>query len=106
VIGTERFGACALLRSLAVTPRYQQRGLGQLLVDRLERDAQTSGVEQLVLLTETAETFFRAIGYDVIDRLYVPREIKQSAEFLSLCPASAVCMTKSLVLPRVEARND
>jgi amino-acid N-acetyltransferase len=53
-----------------------------------------------VLLTETAEKFFRAIGYEVIDRRHVPEEIKQSAEFRSLCPASAVCMSKLLASPR------
>jgi amino-acid N-acetyltransferase len=96
VVGLERFGERALLRSLAVEPSHQQRGMGRLLVDRLEREAQADGVEQLVLLTETAEKFFRAIGYEVIDRGDVPDEIKQSAEFRSLCPASAVCMSKLL----------
>ncbi len=105
VIGMECFGRYALLRSLAVAPSYQQRGLGHRLVARLERDAQTDGVERVVLLTETAETFFRAIGYAVIDRRYVPEEIKQSAEFRSLCPASAVCMTKSLASSRTGESN-
>ena len=105
VIGMERFGACALLRSLAVAPSYRQRGLGHQLVARLERDAQADGVEQLVLLTETAEKFFRAIGYEVIDRRHVPEEIKQSAEFRSLCPASAVCMTKLLTSSRAAASH-
>jgi amino-acid N-acetyltransferase len=105
VIGMQRFGAKALLRSLAVAPSYRQRGLGHQLVARLERDAQVNGVEQLVLLTETAEAFFRAIGYQVIDRRYVPEEIQRSAEFLSLCPASAHCMTKSLVPPSGDARH-
>jgi amino-acid N-acetyltransferase len=50
-----------------------------------------------VLLTETAETFFRRLGYEAIDRHYVSEDLKQSAEFRALCPASAVCMTKSLV---------
>ncbi len=101
----ERFGKYALLRSLAVAPSHRQRGLGQQLVARLERDARANGVEQLVLLTETAEKFFRAIGYEPIDRGYVPEEIKQSAEFRSLCPASAVCMSKSLVPSSVEAQH-
>jgi amino-acid N-acetyltransferase len=56
-------------------------------------------------LTETAEGFFRGLGYHVIDRGYVIEELKQSAEFRSLCPASAVCMTKSLVSPSIEARQ-
>jgi amino-acid N-acetyltransferase len=96
VIGMERFGACALLRSLAVGADYQRRGFGRMLVARLEREAQTEGVLQLVLLTETAERFFHSIGYEVIDRRLTPEKIQQSAEFRSLCPASAVCMTKLL----------
>jgi amino-acid N-acetyltransferase len=96
LIGMERFGACALLRSLVVGPSHQRRGFGHTLVARLEREAQTEEVEQLVLLTDTAERFFGAIGYEVVDRRLVPEEIKQSAEFRSLCPASAVCMTKFL----------
>jgi len=100
VVGMERFGARALLRSLAVAPSYRQRGMGHQLVARLEREAQADGVEQLVLLTETAEKFFSASGYEVIDRRHVAEEIKQSAEFRSLCPASAVCMSKLLASQR------
>ena len=96
----ERFGARALLRSLAVAPSYQQRGMGRRLVARLEREAQADDVEQLVLLTEAAEKFFRAIGYEVIDRRHVPEDIKQSAEFRSLCPESAICMSKLLTSSR------
>lgn len=96
VVGMERFGASALLRSLAIAPDYQRQGLGQKLVASLERNARSKGIEQLVLLTETAEAFFRGIGYEVADRRHVADEIKQSAEFRSLCPASAVCMTKSV----------
>jgi amino-acid N-acetyltransferase len=96
VIALERFGTDALLRSLTVASGYRKRGLGRDLVVRLEHDAQADGVEQLVLLTETAEFFFRSLGYDAIDRRFVSEELKQSAEFRSLCPASAVCMSKAL----------
>jgi len=99
-IGLERFGMGGLLRSLAVDPAHQRRGLGFDLVAHLESDARTVGVDQLVLLTQTAEPFFRRLGYSVIDRLFVPDELKHSEEFRSLCPASAVCMTKSLVSRR------
>lgn len=101
VIGIERFGAGALLRSFAVTPEYRGRGLGQELVAQLERYARAGGVERLVLLTETAEGFFRRLGYLPIDRRNAPEAVKQSAEFRSLCPASAVCMTKPLLSPSV-----
>lgn len=59
-------------------------------------DAQVDGVELPVLLTETAEAFFRSLGYAAIDRRFVSEEPKQSAEFRSLCPVSAVCMSKAL----------
>ncbi len=96
VVALEHFGSKGLLRSLAIAPQYRQRGFGRELVLRLEHDAEADGVEQLVLLTETAQPFFRTLGYDVIDRRYVSKELAQSAEFRSLCPASAVCMNKVL----------
>ena len=97
VIGLERFGHEGLLRSLAVAPEYRKRGLGQELVARLEQDAQAQGIDKLVLLTETAQAFFQRLGYTTIDRAQVGADVKQSAEFRSLCPASAVCMRKALL---------
>ena len=96
VIALENFGAEALLRSLAVAPEFRLRGLGRELVARLEHDARADGIERLVLLTETAEPFFRALGYQAVDRQSVSEVVKQSAEFRALCPASAVCMSKTL----------
>ena len=96
VIGLERFGSDALLRSLAVSPDHRNRGLGQELVARLEHDAQAEGIQRLVLLTETAEAFFRRLGFAVTDRSHVSDGVKQSAEFRSLCPISAICMSKAL----------
>ena len=96
VIGFEGFGRAALLRSLAVASAHRKRGLGHELVARLEHDAQADGTTQLVLLTETAEAFFRSLGYAVTDRRQVSDDVKQSQEFHSLCPVSAVCMSKAL----------
>ena len=67
------------------------------LVLVLERDALSAGTEMLVLLTQAAAPFFARLGYSVVDRAYVPEEVNASAEFRSLCPASAICMAKSLV---------
>jgi N-acetylglutamate synthase-like GNAT family acetyltransferase len=96
VIALEPFGSQALVRSLAVAPEYRKRGLGQKLVARLEHEAEAEGIQQLVLLTETAESFFLQLGYEVTNRADVREEVKRSAEFRSLCPASAVCMTKAV----------
>ena len=96
-IGLKRFEKSALLRSLVVVPEYRRHGLGRQLVEQLERVARMSGIDRLVLLTETAEGFFAGLGYSVTDRESVPAAVKGSAEFRTLCPVSAACMTKSLL---------
>ena len=95
-IGLERSGAAGLLRSLIVAPSTRRRGIGGALVKALERDAREAGVEEIVLLTQTAEAFFQRSGYGIVDRAAVPEGIRALEEFRSLCPASAVCMAKRL----------
>jgi amino-acid N-acetyltransferase len=102
VIALERFGFDGLLRSLAVAPEFRNRGLGRVLVARLEKDASEHGVQRLVLLTETAEQFFKSIGYARINRTEVIGPLQQSAEFRTLCPVSAACMTKAIAAPVAE----
>lgn len=99
VVALERVGSEALLRSLAVAPEYRKRGFGRELVARAEQSAQRNYIQQLVLLTETAELFFGSLGYSVIDRRAVSEGLRQSAEFRSLCPSSATCMSKTLINP-------
>ena len=97
VIALEPFGHEGLLRSLAVAAAARSQGLGHQLVAQLENDARAGGVRQLVLLTQTAETFFRRLGYQSVNRDDVSTVVKSSAQFRSLCPASATCMAKVLV---------
>ena len=96
VIGLERYAATGLLRSLAVLPEHRGRGLGAALVQHLEVQATRLGVTELVLLTETAKQFFLQRGYRVIGRRDAPPVVQASAEFRTLCPAAAICMSKSL----------
>lgn len=100
VIGTgalEHFGATALLRSVAVESSRRDSGIGRRIVDELERRARSAGIEELTLLTLTARDFFVRQGYCVKERGQLPPAVLQSAELRSLCPASAVCMAKSLI---------
>ena len=96
-VGIEAYGTVGLLRSLVVLPAQRGGGVGAALVQALESDSCREGVDLLVLLTQTAQTFFAKHGYLVQDRRDVPHTIQQTAEFKSLCPASAVCMSKGLV---------
>ena len=92
----QRFGAAALLRSVVVAPDVRGSGLGRIVVQDLERVAQAGRIEQLFLLTQTAQRFFEHQGDRTIDRQSVPGDMRGSAEFRSLCPASAICMAKAL----------
>ena len=92
----EHFGDSALLRSVVVAAARRGRGLGQMVVEELERRARSTDVGQLFLLTQTASDFFARLGYRVIERASAPPDLQQSEEFRSLCPASAICMCKVL----------
>jgi len=95
-IGLETFDGAGLLRSLVVRADLRGSGLGGQLVDALESLARDSGIDRLVLLTQTAAPFFQRRGYRTIDRSEAPHSVHSSAEFSSLCPASATCMIKPL----------
>jgi amino-acid N-acetyltransferase len=92
----ERFGTTALLRSVVVAADRRGAGVGQSIVRELERRARAAGVKELVLLTQTAASFFQRQSYRVVERSSVARAVQMSEEFRSLCPASATCMAKTL----------
>ncbi len=99
-VGLEIHGDAALLRSLAVATAHRRHGLGSATVVAAERLARSLGVRWLYLLTTTAASFFEARGYRRHERASAPPALQRTTEFSTLCPASAVCMTKNLTLPR------
>jgi amino-acid N-acetyltransferase len=94
----QRFGQAALLRSVVVAPSLRRKGLGRGVVLELERVARAGSVKQLVLLTQTASLFFERQGYRRVDRSSVPEDVQGADEFRTLCPASAICMAKSIAV--------
>jgi amino-acid N-acetyltransferase len=87
----------ALLRSVAVDPAMQGTGLGHRLTEAATERAIEMGVPVLYLLTTTAEHFFPRFGFSRIEREDVPASVRQSVEFQSACPATAVVMRKLLI---------
>jgi amino-acid N-acetyltransferase len=98
-VGVERYDAYGLLRSLVVAPHARGQGLGEALVAAIEAHARATHLRELVLLTTTADKFFARRGYAAFARDAMPQPLRASAEFATLCPASAVCMRKALVTP-------
>lgn len=96
VVGLERYGDIALIRSLAVAQAERGNGMGQKLVAYAEVNALSMGVTSLYLLTTTAQDFFERLGYRLIDRAAAPAEVAGTAQFSELCPASSAFMVKHL----------
>jgi amino-acid N-acetyltransferase len=93
-IGLERFGSVALLRSAVVATEYRGSGIGRQLVEQLLQRAQDAGIDELYLLTTTAENYFPRFGFTRTTRSAVPDTVKESAEFRGACPDTAVVMTR------------
>lgn len=99
IVGTaalELYADGALLRSVAVEPHQQGKQLGHQLTNAALDLATTHGATTVFLLTTTAERFFPRFGFEPIPREAVPRSVRESVEFQSACPASAIVMRKQL----------
>jgi amino-acid N-acetyltransferase len=92
----ETYERAALLRSVAVTPRRQGSGVGASLVRAAEELARTTGANEIILLTETAEPWFGRLGYERIERNAAPADVAGSVEFVTACSESAVAMRRFL----------
>jgi len=96
VCGIEVSGVFGLLRSLAVSSSWRGRSIGQALVNERIAWAGNAGIRALYLLTIDADRYFEQFGFRRINRDVVPREIKNSLEFSSLCPETVVVMVRDL----------
>ena len=94
VVGLEKYGDVALLRSLVVASERMGCGIGKALVTAAEALAAESQARSIYLLTTTAADFFENRGFRRIGREQAPNEIRSTQEFSSLCPATAVLMVK------------
>lgn len=96
VAGLECYGPAALLRSVAVDPACQGQGLGRRITEAALHLARQQQVQRLYLLTTTAPDFFAHLGFERIEREAVEAPVRQSAEFTTVCPASAIVMRRTL----------
>jgi len=95
-VGVEIYGDYGLLRSLAVSQPYRNKGVGEELIKQIEAVAIAQNLKGIYLLTETAPGYFKRRGYEQIDRAAIPAAVQQSSEFSHVCPVSAIAMKKIL----------
>lgn len=95
-VGLEKYDSVALLRSAVVAPGHRGNGVGKRLVEHLLERAEEAGINELYLLTTTAEDYFPRFGFMATTRAAVPEELKSSAEFRGACPDTAIVMKRQL----------
>lgn len=84
VVDDQKVIACAMLdqftdelaevKSLAVDKAYQGRGLGRLLVNDCEKDAQAKGIKKLFALT-FEEKFFNKLDFKTVSMESLPEKV-------------------------------
>jgi N-acetylglutamate synthase-like GNAT family acetyltransferase len=98
-------GSVALLRSVAIAPQWQRRGVGEALVKLLLEQVRKRGIHSVHLLTVTAPEYFARFGFKRDLRENAPAGLLQSVEFQGVCPSSAAFMTLPLVTSSPQAKD-
>jgi UDP-N-acetylmuramate: L-alanyl-gamma-D-glutamyl-meso-diaminopimelate ligase len=96
-VSLEVLGDDAILRALAVDPKFRGAGYGWMLADMAVSLARSRGVRRIYLLTATASDFFAAkFGFRVVDRSTLARQVLASETFTSPGGAQQVSMRLDL----------
>jgi len=90
----ERYGAQGLLRSVAVTPGYRNRGLARDLVSCVLAAAAAAEVREIYLFTRTAPGYFRRFGFVPVGREDVAEPVRASEEYGECCSDAQAMMLR------------
>lgn len=106
VAGVERLGLHrVLIRSLAVSPAHRGKRIASQLYAAIENHACSIGLREVYALTTTIEEWLMRLDFERVERSDVPDDVRSTAEFTGLCPASAVVLRKVLRVPAENAPN-
>jgi amino-acid N-acetyltransferase len=94
--GMEHWGNVGLLRSVAVAESHRNHHIARQLTDAVLAHAHKAQVQEMYLITNTADRYFEKYGFQRVDRSDVPASIAQTEQFAGLCPSSAVVMKMTL----------
>lgn len=93
-IGLQVMDSVALLRSMVVEDRYRNLQVGKQLYEKVIELAIEKHIQQVFLITTTAQAYFGEKGFKVIAREQVPERIQQTTQFSKTCPDSGIVMHK------------
>ncbi|WP_293446162.1 N-acetyltransferase [Persephonella sp.] len=64
----------AEIKSLAVLPQHQNKGIGKKIVKHCLKEAKQLGVEKVFALTYLPE-FFQKLGFEIVDKSEFPQKV-------------------------------
>lgn len=94
--GIEYHNKYALLRSVAIDETQRNKKIAEALTKQILLEAESKGVCEVFLITNTADQYFEKQGFITVERVNVPIEIVTTQQFSTICPSSAVVMKKAL----------
>lgn len=94
VAGLEVHGEDGLLRSVAVDAGYRGQGIAGRLVEAALERAAILRLRSVYLLTTGAEQYFARRAFAACARERAPAALRESWEFRSGCPKTAVLMKR------------
>jgi N-acetylglutamate synthase-like GNAT family acetyltransferase len=94
--GLEIHGDDGLLRSVAVNVDYRRQGLGASLVEAAIERAKRLELRSVYLLTTDARDYFARQGFAPCPREEAPPAIRESWEYTTGCPSTAVLMKREV----------
>lgn len=95
-VGLEVHENQGLVRSLVVAGAYRKYGVGKELYQSCINLAKSIGINEIGLLTTTAENFFAKFGFQKVSGDEIPMFIKKTKEFQVYCPSCSTIMIKKL----------
>lgn len=87
-------GEDAYLRAVVTREELRGQGLGSIIVAAAAASARREGASRVWLLTETAEPFFRLLGFETVPRDSMPGWIEAGPG--DGCPQTAVAMRREI----------
>ena len=94
--GMEIYSSFGLLRSVAVSEELRGKRIAEQLIRNRLQFARNRGLSHVYLLTTTADSYFVRFAFQKLLRSQLPAAIRESKEFSSICPDSAIVMGLAL----------
>ena len=88
------WGELGEIRSLAVNPNLQKKGIGRKLVARAVAEGKALGLKRIFTLTYEPE-FFARFGFDVVDKETLPTKVWRDCLH---CPKADACDEVAMIL--------